>query len=162
KRAMFFSVLGAAVATTLLGGAFAIASQTNFVLGSTTNTPDAVSVVTAKNVDGKGGINDRMIQLVNDSTSSNATALSLHVNGRRPPLSVNPSARIPNLNADRLDGLDSSVLAQGIPSAAGYATPTSKTLFAREHEYTRSADVRDLLVVPGVLTIETSCTSDGN
>src|SRR5262249_36964872 len=31
-----------------------------------------------------------------------------------------------------------------------------------EHEYTRSADIRDLLVVPGLLNVETSCTGDGN
>jgi len=116
KRAVFFSVLGAAVSTLLLGGAFAVASQTNFVLGSPSNAPDAISIVTAKPVGGDpNGLNDRMIQLVNNSTGANASALGLQVGSGRPPFTVNSSTKVTNLNADQLDNLDSSAFARAKP-----------------------------------------------
>lgn len=44
----------------------------------------------------------------NDSTDPASTALGLHVAAGHPALSVNTVTKVPNLNADLLDGLDSS------------------------------------------------------
>jgi hypothetical protein len=77
----------------------------NFILGNA-NSAGAVSKLTAS-------IANPALQLVNQSTASGATALGLNVASGKPPLKVNATAgKATNLNADRLDGLDSSRLAQ--------------------------------------------------
>jgi hypothetical protein len=113
RRAVFFSVLGAATATFLLGGTYALATNVNFILGSTANAPDALTAVVAKNVDGHGGLNGPMLRLTNNSTSSGATALALGVGSNRPPFTVNSAAKVAGLNADKLDGVDSAGFVQG-------------------------------------------------
>src|SRR5262245_60151940 len=128
RRSIFFSVLGAATATFLMGGTLAVASQTGFILGSTGNAPDALTAVTAQNKDGAGGLGGTMVQLANKSTGSAATALGLTVGAGRPPMTVNSETKVANLNADRIDGFDSSVLqrkltACGPGSAIRSATP---------------------------------------
>jgi hypothetical protein len=122
RRAIFFSVLGAATATVLMGATFAVASQVGFVLGSTANAPDALTAVTAQNKDGKGGIGGAMVQLTNKSTGSAATALGLTVGTGRPPLTVNSSTKVANLNADRLDGFDSAALQRRVTGTCAGGT----------------------------------------
>ena len=56
KGPVFFGALAAGGVTLLLGATFAVASQTVFVLGSTTNLVDSGTAATAQNVDGAGGI----------------------------------------------------------------------------------------------------------
>jgi hypothetical protein len=121
RRSIFFSVLGAATATFLMGGTLALASQTGFILGSTTNKPDALTAVTAQNKDGHGGLGGTMLQLTNNSTGAAASALGLTVGQGRPPMVVNSTTKVANLNADRLDGLDSSALQRRV-SACGAGT----------------------------------------
>jgi hypothetical protein len=113
RRSVFFSVLGAAAATFLLGGTYALATTMSFVLGSTANAPDALTAAVAKNVDAHGGLNGPMIRLTNNSTAGNATALALGVGSKRPPFTTTSSARVANLNADQLDGIDSTGFVQG-------------------------------------------------
>jgi hypothetical protein len=86
-------VFGAA--TTALG-----ATGANFILGKA-NSAGAVSKLTA-NMAGPA------LDLVNQSTASAATALDLQVASGHPPLTVNSSAKVANLNADQLDGKDSA------------------------------------------------------
>jgi hypothetical protein len=121
RRSIFFSILGAATATFLMGGTLALASQTGFILGSTSNAPDALTAVTAKSKDGHGGLAGPMVQLTNKSTGSTASALGLTVGSGRPPLVVNSSTRVANLNADKLDGLDSSALQRKLGSCSAGA-----------------------------------------
>jgi hypothetical protein len=76
KRSFPISILGGVLGAMLLGGSYALATTSSFILGSTTaNVPDAFTAVTAKNVDAHGGLNGPLIRLTNGSTSTNATAL---------------------------------------------------------------------------------------
>lgn len=90
----------ALVLALILGAATAALGATggNFVLGGA-NTAGAVSKLTAN-------IADPALQLVNTSTGSGATALNLQVAGGKPPMRVNSSAKVANLNADQIDGKD--------------------------------------------------------
>jgi hypothetical protein len=104
-------MLGAVLGTLLVGGV-AFATTSTFMLGAT-NSPDALTAVTAQNKDGHGGLNGPMIKLTNPSTGSSATALGLTAGSGRPPFTTNSNARVPNLNADLLDGVDSSSFMKG-------------------------------------------------
>ena len=48
------------------------------------------------------------LQVSNASGGAGATALDLNVAAGHPPLTVNSSSKVTNLNADQLDGIDSS------------------------------------------------------
>jgi hypothetical protein len=114
KPSLLAGALGGAIAATLLGGTYALATNFNFILGSTTaNQPDALTAVVAKNVDAHGGLAGPMIRLTNNSTSAGATALALGVGPNRPPFTTSSTAKVTNLNADQLDGIDSSGFVQG-------------------------------------------------
>ena len=86
----------------------AVATTSNFILGSTANTADAPTAVQATNVDGHGGLNAPLFTFTNNSTGSSATPLSLIAPSGRPPFTVNTQTKVTNLNADLLDGIDSS------------------------------------------------------
>jgi len=104
----FKTALIAAVVSAVVSASAAVATTSTFILGSTTaNVPDAPTAVTAKNVS-LGGLNAKMLQLTNNSTGSSATALGLTTPSSRPPLIVNSQAKVANLNADKLDGIDST------------------------------------------------------
>jgi hypothetical protein len=114
-KGSFKTALIAAVVSAVVSASAAVATTSNFILGSTTaNVPDAPTAVTAKNVS-LGGLNAKMLQLTNNSTGSSATALGLTTPSSRPPLIVNSQAKVANLNADKLDGIDSTAfLARGV------------------------------------------------
>jgi hypothetical protein len=102
------TIVGLAIMLALvLGVASASLGATggNFILGNA-NSAGAVSKLTAS-------IANPALELVNQSTATAATALSLNVASGKPPLKVNASAgKATNLNADRLDGLDSTRLVE--------------------------------------------------
>jgi len=102
-KGSFKTALVAAVVSAFVAAGAAVATTKTFVLG-TTNTVDAASTVTA----GSSGLNAKMLQLINNSTGSAATALGLTTPSSRPPLIVNSQAKVVNLNADKLDGIDSA------------------------------------------------------
>ena len=114
-KGSFTTALIAAVVSAVVSASAAVATTSNFILGSTTaNVPDAPTAVTAKNVS-LGGLNAKMLQLTNNSTGSSATALGLTTPSSRPPLIVSSQAKVANLNADKLDGIDSTgFLARGV------------------------------------------------
>ena len=114
-KGSFKTALIAAVVSAVVSAGAAVATTSNFILGSTTaNVPDAPTAVTAKNVS-LGGLNAKMLQLTNNSTGSSATALGLTTPSSRPPLIVNSQTKVANLNADKLDGIDSTgFLATGV------------------------------------------------
>jgi len=90
--ALFVSMSGAAWAAT--GG--------NFILGQA-NSATTQTGLTA-NFAGK------TLQLTNTSMASGATPLGLTPGAGRPPLVTPSSTKVTNLNADKLDGLDSTQL----------------------------------------------------
>jgi hypothetical protein len=106
-KGSFKTALIAAVVAAAVSAGAAVATTQTFVLGAA-NTPDAPSSVVAQNVDDLGGMSAPMIKLTNSSTGSSATPLALKAGVGQPPLTVNTKAKVANLNADWLDGLDSS------------------------------------------------------
>jgi hypothetical protein len=96
--AMIVALLGVFLG---LGGVGIAATGGNFILGQA-NTAGAKTSLTA-------GINDRALLVSNTNTGSNAAGLSLNVAPHHAPLVVNADAgKATNLNADKLDALDSS------------------------------------------------------
>lgn len=57
---------------------------------------------------GKLGVDGPMLRLVNNNADANDTALDLQVQSGEAPMRVNSSTKVDNLNADRLDGLNST------------------------------------------------------
>ena len=74
-----------------------------FNLGKT-NTVNAITKLT-------GSVAGSSLQIFNNSTDAAATALELRVASGKPPLKVNSTTKVANLNADRLDDKDSTELA---------------------------------------------------
>ena len=83
-----------------LGGTTYAATGGNFILGKP-NSASSTTALTAP-VAGKG------LQVTNNSTSAGATALGLNVASGHPPFAVSSGTKVTNLNADKLDGLDST------------------------------------------------------
>jgi hypothetical protein len=74
-----------------------------FNLGKT-NTVNAITKLT-------GSVAGSSLQIFNNSTDAAATAMELRVASGKPPLKVNSTTKVANLNADRLDDKDSTELA---------------------------------------------------
>jgi hypothetical protein len=84
------------LATTALAGTGVGA---RFQLGQT-NTVNAITKLV-------GSVAGPSLQIDNNSTNANATALDLQVEAGKAPMKVNSDTNVANLNADKLDGLDS-------------------------------------------------------
>jgi hypothetical protein len=84
------------LATTALAGTGVGA---RFQLGQT-NTVNAITKLV-------GSVAGPSLQIDNNSTNANATALNLQVEAGKAPMKVNSETKVANLNADKLDGLDS-------------------------------------------------------
>jgi hypothetical protein len=59
-----------------------------------------------------GSVAGPSLQVDNNSTDANATALDLQVEAGKAPMKVNSSAKVANLNSDQLDGKDSTQFQQ--------------------------------------------------
>ncbi len=88
-------VLG--VATSAMG-----ANGQNFILGKLNNAATAVTGLVG-NVDGGAAL-----RVTNPNSGANDTALDLRVQAGEAPMRVNSAGKVANLNADTLDGKDSS------------------------------------------------------
>ena len=86
-----------------LGGAGYSATGGNFILGRS-NVAITSSALTAH-------LNGRTLQLQNSNTGAAATPLALFAAAGHPPLTVNSATKVANLNADKLDGFDSTQFA---------------------------------------------------
>jgi len=98
--------LGAAVSSVTLVASAAFAGTgigAVFNLGKT----NAVNAPTQL----RGSVNTGQLQVVNTNTGGLATGIGIAVPSNRPPLVVTSKAKVGNLNADLLDGVDSSQLA---------------------------------------------------
>jgi hypothetical protein len=60
---------------------------------------------------GSGGVDGPMLVVTNNDAGSDDTALDLNVQSGEPPMTVNSQTRVGNLNADRLDGMNSTAFA---------------------------------------------------
>ena len=74
----------------------------NFLLGMA-NTATGITQLTAN-------IANPAMKLINTSTSTGATALNLQTASTKPPMTVNSATKVTNLNADTVDGKDSSAI----------------------------------------------------
>jgi hypothetical protein len=83
-----------------LGGVGIAADGQSLILGKSDNSAAHKTGLTAP-------VNDKALQLTNTSTGTSATALGLTVASGHAPFTVNSQTRVANLNADKLDGVDS-------------------------------------------------------
>jgi hypothetical protein len=118
RRALFsrrkFTVLAVAAALTLGTASAAFAGSGIggvFNLGKT-NTVNAITKLT-------GSVAGSSLQIINNSTNAAATALDLQVATGKPPLKVNSTTKVANLNADSLDGQDSGAFANSTHTHSG-------------------------------------------
>jgi hypothetical protein len=102
---MLTLVLG--VATTALAGTGIGAT---FNLGKV-NSVNAVSKLV-------GSVAGPSLQIDNNATDANATALELQVEPGKPPMKVNSSAEVENLNVDQMDGQSTSEFLEGCEAAS--------------------------------------------
>jgi hypothetical protein len=96
----FANVVSLAALFVALGGTTYAATGGNFILGRA-NSASSTSSLSAP-VAGKG------LQVTNTSTHAGASALGLNVASGHAPFTVNSGAKVANLNADKLDGIDST------------------------------------------------------
>jgi hypothetical protein len=97
------AVLAVVVALVLVGAPAALAANGDpFILGQN-NVATAITKLA-----GAVGVDGPMLRINNNNAGANATALNLQVEPGKPPMTVDSSVRVDNLNADRLDGQDSS------------------------------------------------------
>jgi hypothetical protein len=96
----YANVMVTILAFIVLGGMSYAASGDNFILGQ----PNSASSKTSLSAP----IADKALQLTNTDTAAGATALGLNVANGHAPFTVSSGARVTNLNADKLDGIDSS------------------------------------------------------
>jgi hypothetical protein len=103
-------VVGLAI---MLGLIFGLATSAfganggNFILGSLNNTATAITKLTGTVGGGPA------LQVSNPSTATGSTALDLQVATGKAPMKVNRTTKVTNLNADLLDGKDSSAFFVG-------------------------------------------------
>ena len=87
-----------------LGGIGYSATGGNFLIGRT-NVAATPTFLAAN-------LNGRTLQLSNTTNGADATPLSIVSHPARPPMIVDSSVKVANLNADKLDGIDSAQFTQ--------------------------------------------------
>lgn len=165
-RALFsrrkFTVLAVAAALTLGTASVALAGTGIggvFNLGKT-NTVNAITKLT-------GSVAGSSLQIINSSTNAAATALDLQVATGKPPLKVNSTTKVTNLNADTVDGQDgSTLLANNQVRADGSTTSNpvddfTSSSFTSIASKTFSAPSNGFVMITGSLSAEEDCTLAG-
>jgi hypothetical protein len=151
-KGSFKTALIAAVVSGVVSVSAAAATTQTFVLG-TTNRVNAPTKAT--NVQSNGTtvnpVDAPLLTLDNESTSANATPLSLVAPAGRPPFTVpNTHVKVANLNADLLDGRDS-----------GYFLPGATVRRFGPVTVSPSGSTGDLITI-GQLTFAAECTYDSD
>jgi hypothetical protein len=108
--ALTVGLVSTALAGTGVGSAFNLGK---------TNTVSAVSKLV-------GSVAGPSLLVDNNSTNSAATALDLQVEAGKTPMKVNSAAKVANLNADKLDGMDAGQL-QGFSTLRVSTTDVNTT-----------------------------------
>ena len=93
-----------------LGGTTYAATGGTFILGQA-NTATSQTGLTSSNA-------GKALQVTQQSTGTGATALGLNVPAGKAPFTVNSGTKVVNLNADKLDGLDSTAFLRTTGKAA--------------------------------------------
>jgi hypothetical protein len=124
-----------------LGGTTYAATGGNFILGQA-NSAGATTSLSAP-IAGK-----KALQLTNTSTGAGATALGLNVASGHTPFTVNSGTKVTNLNADKLDSLDSTAF---VPSS------NLGALFFQGNSGTTQT-----LATVGPFTLKGKCELNGN
>lgn len=105
-----YTLLAVVAAVTLTSASVALAgSGVNGVFNlGVTNTVNAITTL----VSGAAGVGPAgpMLRIDNNSTNAAATALELLVEPGKAPMKTNSGTKVTNLNADRLDGQDSTTI----------------------------------------------------
>jgi hypothetical protein len=96
------NVVGYIALFVALGGTSYAATGGNFILGNPNTAGKQTTLSASPAFAGK------TLQVTNTSTAAGATALGLSVGSGRPPFTVNSGTKVAKLNADLLDGADSS------------------------------------------------------
>jgi len=96
----YANVMVTILAFVVLGGVSYAATGGNFILGKA-NSASSTSSLSAP-------VNGKALQVNNTSTGTGATALGLNVASGHAPFTVNSGTKVANLNADKLDGIDST------------------------------------------------------
>ncbi len=99
------TMLGLAVMMALVVGVASSAlgaTGGNFILGRN----NVATAITA--LGGSLGVDGPMLRLINNNAGANDTALDLRVQAGEAPMRVNSDTKVTSLNADKLDGLDST------------------------------------------------------
>jgi hypothetical protein len=128
--------LGAITSTVVLIAATALAGTGIggvFNLGKT-NTVNETTTLTGA----KAG---KQLQVTNTSIGAGATGIGINVKPGKPPLTVNSSTRVANLNADKLDGVDSKGLIQGTGQTYTLAVAIHRSQFFQNTIYTPNPPV---------------------
>jgi hypothetical protein len=118
------AVVGLAIVLALVVGVASVAfgaNGGNFILGRT----NVATIMTR--LAGPDGVNGAMFEVQNNNPGIDDTALSLKVQSGEAPMTVNSDTQVADLNADQLDGKDSTQLADATHSHSG-ADITSGTV----------------------------------
>jgi hypothetical protein len=125
----YANVMVTILAFIVLGGMSYAATGGNFILGQA-NTASSTTSLTRTGANTAKGL-----QVTNTSTGAGATALGLSVASGHAPFTVNSGTKVTNLNADKLDGINStgflssgSVKKLSFEAATGSGEPTLATV----------------------------------
>jgi hypothetical protein len=114
----FANVCSLAALFVALGGTTYAATGGNFILGK----PNSAGATTSLSAPVAG----KALQVTNASTSAGATGLGINVATGHSPFTVNSGTKVVKLNADQLDGIDSTGLGNGV--LGGVATNVDQTV----------------------------------
>jgi hypothetical protein len=149
----------AAVAGNGIGAVFNLGqantvNQASVLAGSTAHDQlDVVNVNTGSSAKALGLLGkSASAPALNAANTGGGPALGLTVNSGKSPFTVNSSTKVTNLNADRLDGLDSSGFAQG----AGMQELANRIVIPE------GDPVVPLLSLPGLGTFAATCYGGAN
>ena len=107
SRLTYANVMVTILAFIVLGGMSYAATGGNFILGQSNSASSTTSLTRTGANTAKG------LQVTNTSTGAGASALGLNVASGHAPFTVNSGTKVANLNADKVDGLDSTGFIQG-------------------------------------------------
>jgi hypothetical protein len=114
------ALVGAIVSGLTIGSAAAFAGSGIggvFNLGKA-NTVDATTTL-------QGSTDGPQLRVVNSSTGASAAGIGIKTDATRPPLVVSSKTKVTNLDADLLDGLDSTALQQRVSGVCAPGTAIS-------------------------------------
>jgi hypothetical protein len=140
------AVISAVVAAFVAAGA-AVATTQAFTLGMTNRVDAASTVVNVKSNGTTNSVDAPLLTLDNRSGTPNATPLSLVASSKHPAFKVNTQTKIANLDADQLDGRDSSRYIQGTGQSGSSALTVAPQSGVRH----------PVLVVPGLGSFSAAC-----